>query len=86
VLNVRDDFSTKNHFYGIQIGPRVHFVLCEFIFYITGTLALVRNIQSLTTKGQINLDNNRIIQPIGLFAEPSNIGTASAFCIYMLIL
>lgn len=75
VLNVRDNFSTKNYFYGFQIGARTHFIYQKFLFDITSLLALGENFQKLIINGETNFNDNIVLQSIGLFAEPSNIGT-----------
>lgn len=75
VLNVRDDFSTKNNFYGFQVGARTHLVYSKLNFDVATKIALGRNYQKLIISGQTNVNNITIIQPIGLFAEPSNIGS-----------
>lgn len=73
--NINDNFSTKNAFYGFQLGGRSHFEYSHFIFNVTAKVAIGDNYQKLRIKGQTNLNNTIILQPIGLFAEPSNIGT-----------
>lgn len=75
VLGVRDDFSTKNNFYGFQVGARTNLVYANLTFEGSAKIALGNNYQKLTISGQTNINNNIIIQPIGLFAEPSNSGT-----------
>lgn len=75
VLNVNDNFSTKNNFYGIQVGARSNFVYCQLMGEVTAKVALGENYQRLIISGQTNLNNRTILQRIGLFAEPSNIGT-----------
>lgn len=75
VLNVKDHFSTKNNFYGLQMGARTHYLYRRLTFDLTATIAAGDNYQKLIINGQTNVDNTRIIQAMGLFAEPSNIGT-----------
>jgi hypothetical protein len=75
VLNVRDTFATKNHFYGGQIGLQVHMTYKKIACNAIATIALGDNIEKLIIDGQTNVNNNRILQPIGLFSEPSNSGT-----------
>ncbi len=74
VLNVNDDFSTRNNFYGLQIGARNNLVFNKFIFDINATLALGNNYQKLRISGQTNINHRTLLQPIGIFTEPSNIG------------
>lgn len=74
-LNVQDSFSAKTQFYGFQLGARTNFSYCDFLFEAKGEMAFGRNNQTLNIAGQTNVDNQTLIQPIGLFAEPSNIGT-----------
>lgn len=75
VLNVQDNFSTKNRFYGIQIGARTEIDYHNFNFDLTAEIAFGENCQKLSISGETNVDSKIVIQPIGLFAEPSNIGT-----------
>lgn len=75
IVNVQDDFSTRNRFYGLQFGVRSEFVKDSLFINLTGTLALGKNFQTIKINGETNENNTRIIQPIGLFAEPTNIGT-----------
>lgn len=77
VVNVRDNFSTKNNFYGFLIGTRTNFIYYKLIFDATVTLTLGENFQKLIINGQINENNKTILQSSGLFAEPSNIGSFS---------
>lgn len=74
-LNVHDDFATTNHFYGLQIGVRSNYLYNKFNFEGLAQIGLGRNYQKLSIKGQTNLDSQVVLQPIGLFAEPTNIGT-----------
>ena len=75
VVNVRDNFSTKNNFYGMQIGARDRFDYSKLTLDVSAQVALGINHQSLAINGQTNINNQKIVQLIGLFAEPSNIGT-----------
>lgn len=75
VVNVLDSFSAKNNFWGFQVGARTHFDWCRLLFDMTGLIALGDNHQKLSISGQTNVDNETIIYPIGLFAEPTNIGS-----------
>lgn len=74
VLNINDNFSTKNKFYGLQIGTRSNLSYNKFFININTTIALGDNFQKLGISGQTNINNKTILQPIGLFTEPSNIG------------
>lgn len=75
IINVRDSFSTKNNFYGVQTGARDSFDFSKLTLAVSAQVALGINYQNLIINGQTNIDNQTIIQSIGLFAEPSNIGT-----------
>lgn len=75
VVNVQDNFATKNHFYGLQVGARTHAVYHDFSYDVTAAIALGNNYQKLSIDGQTNVDGRTVVQPIGLFAEPSNSGT-----------
>jgi hypothetical protein len=75
VLNVRDQFSTKNSFYGLQIGARSTFSYYNLSLEVLAEIAFGINHQQLNMSGQTNIDNKIILQPIGLFAEPTNSGT-----------
>jgi len=77
VLNVKDNFSTRNNFYGLQIGSRANFSCQKFIFDITALIAAGENYQKLIISGQTDINNTTIIQPFGLFSEPSNVGSFS---------
>jgi hypothetical protein len=77
VVNVRDNFSTRNKFIGIQTGMKLNYIYQNFLLDFIGTLSLGRNFEKLIISGQTNLNNVTILQPIGLFAEPSNSGTFS---------
>lgn len=75
VLNVQDNFSTKNLFYGIDLGVRSQYCYKKISLDVAATLGLGKNYQKLTISGQTNVDNQTLVQSMGLFAEPSNIGT-----------
>lgn len=75
VLNIQDQFSTKNNFYGFQVGSRTHLLYEKIDFEGLAEIALGINYQRLNINGETNINNTTVIQPIGLFAEPSNIGT-----------
>jgi hypothetical protein len=75
ILNVRDQFTTKNNFYGLQLGARTNLTYNNISIEALAEIALGKNIEKLTINGQTNVDDKTIIQPIGLFAEPTNIGT-----------
>ncbi len=75
VLNVRDQFSTKNFFYGLQIGAHSNFSYYNLSLDVLAEIALGVNYQRLNISGQTNVDDKMILQPIGLFAEPTNRGT-----------
>ena len=75
VVNLRDNFSTRNNFYGLQVGTRTNFIYHKFIFDVSTSLTLGENFQKLIINGQLNENNQTILQSIGLFAEPSNIGS-----------
>lgn len=77
VINLRDNFSTRNNFYGAQVGARTNVVYRKLIFDVMADLILGENFQKLMVNGQLNENNTRIIQAIGLFAEPSNSGSFS---------
>jgi hypothetical protein len=72
---VRDQFSTKNYFYGFQMGARTNYTYCNIDFEMLGEIALGKTYQTLSINGQTNIDDKSILQLIGLFAEPTNIGT-----------
>ncbi len=74
-FNVQDKFSTKNIFYGLQIGARTDLPYEKWDFSALAEIAFGINTQQLKVRGETNINNQTIIQPIGLFAEPSNIGT-----------
>lgn len=74
VLNVRDDFSTGNDFYGIQTGIRTNIRYQKIYLDFSVKIAFGNNHQILGINGQTNINNQTILQPIGLFAEPTNIG------------
>lgn len=76
-LNVRDNFATKNNFYGLQLGARTSYDYYHFNLELTAEVGLGINAQKLRINGQTNVNNNIVIQNTGLFAEPSNIGTFS---------
>jgi hypothetical protein len=75
VLNINDVFATTNNFYGFQVGARTGFDRNKLNFSVATAIALGVDYQKLGISGQSNLNNTQILQPIGLFAEPSNIGT-----------
>lgn len=76
VINIQDQFSTKNNFYGFQIGARTHYSYGKIDLSGLAEVAFGINYQQIKIKGETNVNNNNtILQPIGLFAEPSNIGT-----------
>lgn len=75
VLNIQDQFSTKNNFYGFQIGTRTHYSYGKIDLSGLAEIAFGINYQQIKIRGETNVNNNTILQSIGLFAEPSNIGT-----------
>lgn len=75
VVNVKDNFSTKNSFYGIDLGMRSQYCYKKISLDVTATVGIGKNYQKLTISGQTNINNQIVVQSIGLFAEPSNIGT-----------
>lgn len=74
ILNVQDNFSTKNNFLGLLLGIRTEIDIDPFCFNVGASLAAGKNYQKNSIHGQININNNELVQAIGLFAEPSNIG------------
>jgi hypothetical protein len=75
VLNIQDQFATKNNFYGFQIGARTHYPYGKFDLGLSAETAFGINYQEIKISGETNVNNTTILQPIGLFSEPSNIGT-----------
>lgn len=75
VLNVQDRFSTKNNFYGFQMGARTHYLYGKIDLSGSAEMALGVNYQQIKINGETNINNRTVLQPIGLFAEPSNTGT-----------
>lgn len=75
VVNVRDNFATQNHFYGLQFGAKTHFDCRALFFDISAAMALGRNHQTLKVSGQTNADDSFVVQKFGLFSEPTNLGT-----------
>lgn len=74
VLNVEDVFSTTNGFYGLQLGAIADWDYCRFNLELSPKIALGSTLEQLDISGETNVNDENIIQPIGLFAEPSNIG------------
>lgn len=74
IANIRDNFYTKNQIYGFQIGANVHYIFSNIIFEATAKIAIGNNNQKLKIQGQTNVDNQIVLQPIGLFAETTNSG------------
>lgn len=74
-LNVEDTFNARNHFYGLQLGARTKTNYCNFVFEGKAQIAFGMNYQRLAIHGQTNVNNQTVLQPIGLFAEPTNSGT-----------
>ena len=66
VLNVRDKFTARNHFFGLQIGARTKMNYCNLTLEAKGQIALGVNYQRLRIDGQTNLDEETILQPYGL--------------------
>ena len=75
VLTIQDNFYTKNYFYGVQIGAEGFFPYGKVDLEASGKIALGVNAQQLEISGETNVNTTRMLQPIGLFAEPTNIGT-----------
>lgn len=74
IVNVQDNFSTRNNFLGLLLGARTKFNIDQFCLDVGASVAAGNNFQKLIINGQVNVNNNTVIQPIGLFAEPTNIG------------
>lgn len=75
VANVKDNFATTNNFYGLQIGAQTNFAYSNFVFDVSAKVAAGNNFEKLTVNGQTNINNTTLLQPIGLFAEPTNSGS-----------
>lgn len=82
VLSITDVFNTQNQFYGGQLGLRGGAYYFDWTFDACFKIALggmqeTLNVAGFTrvTNGAFGLPNGTT--PIGLFAEPSNIGTST---------
>src|SRR6185312_268931 len=60
-LNVRDNFATKNNFYGLQLGARTSYDYYHFNLELTAEVGLGINAQKLRINGQTNVNNNIVI-------------------------
>ncbi len=81
VLSQTDQFSTRNQFYGGQIGTRISWQGEHFGLDVTGKLALGETHQSVDILGastQIGPGGVNGTFPGGFFAQTSNIGHYSA--------
>lgn len=79
VINLNDDFTTKNSFYGFQVGARTNYFYRNFLFDVAAKIAFGENYQKLSISGQSRLDGVPLLSigglPGGIFAQPSNSGT-----------
>jgi Putative beta barrel porin-7 (BBP7) len=83
VTILRDQFGTRNQFYGAQIGARVAWRFSDCIFFdVTGKLAIGSNHETVDIGGQSFQSGPTAATPGafpgGFYAQPSNIGTHSA--------
>jgi len=81
VANLNDSFTTKNQFYGGQLGSRLGVQLEHLFLDVTGKLAVGTTHQVVEVQGSITQAGpNPLVPPGlgtfpgGLFAQPSNIG------------
>src|SRR5215216_2585089 len=73
-VTVRDNFLTKNHFYGIQLGAKAEAQYARFLLDISASIAVGSNHELLKISGNTDF-NGRFLQNFGLFSEPTNLGT-----------
>lgn len=74
IVNVQDNFSTRNNFFGFQLGAKSHIDYEKLTLDIIAKLALGDNLEKLMISGQVT-SNGAPIQNFGLFSEPSNLGS-----------
>jgi hypothetical protein len=74
ILNIEDQFTSRNKFFGIQMGARTNKEYCNFYMEGSAEIAIGINYQRLIIQGQTNVNETVTLQSIGLFAEPTNIG------------
>jgi hypothetical protein len=84
-----DQFSTRNNFYGGQIGARTVWDFGRFSFDFTGKLGIGATVQQVTIQGQSQFTSTTPdrfqgpptttsrTNPFGVFAQTSNIGRSS---------
>ena len=60
VLNIQDQFSTKNNFYGFQIGTRTHYSYGKIDLSGLAEIAFGINYQQIKIRGETNVNNNTI--------------------------
>jgi hypothetical protein len=81
-VNVVDSFSTRNQYYGGQIGAKVGVTSGRWSLDTTAKIAFGANHQVLNTAGGTGVIGGAFgfpngVTPAGVFAEPSNIGQFS---------
>ncbi len=80
--SINDNFTTRNNFYGAQVGLRQGIALGRFLIDVTTKVALGNNHGTLNINGSTLVTGNLVggfpppgNYPGGVFTQPSNIGT-----------
>jgi hypothetical protein len=73
IVTVRDNFASKNHCYGVQLGAKAKLNYGRLFLDILSDIAFGDNHQILNISGYTRF-NNKILQNFGLFSEPTNLG------------
>jgi hypothetical protein len=78
-LSIDDNFSTRNDFYGAQVGAQLGYTFWRFNASLAGKLALGGVHQEVDVSGSTTVSSYLLSKPAtspgGLLALPSNIGT-----------
>jgi hypothetical protein len=76
--SIYESFSTRNHFYGPQLGARLGYRHGPIVVDLTGKLALGVTNQVIHTTGSVITSGTGVANPGtfpgGIFAQPSNLG------------
>ena len=76
-INVVDRFSTRNNFYGGQVGARTEYYRGPWFVNVSGSVALGSTHQEVEIRGTSTFTPPGVTQPGGLLALPTNIGNYS---------
>lgn len=77
MITIVDRFSTRNNFYGGQVGARTEYYRGPWFANVTGSVALGSTHQEVQINGTSTFNPPGVTQPGGLLALPTNMGNYS---------